>query len=134
MSRYGLHDVLSWSHPEKPTRIGQLTEFLAERNIETEHDLSEWLIVEANSESLRGLRGVGPKTVDYLKSLVGIPAVAVDRHVRTFVGWAGIQMSDYNEIRQLVADAADILMVERHTLDHAIWSYVAGDGGSRRAA
>lgn len=125
ISRYGLNDVLIWKHVEKPTRIGQLAEFLAARDIETECELSEWLIVEANSESLLKVRGVGPKTVDYLKSLVGLPAVAVDRHIRTFVGWAGVGASNYNEIRQLVSDAADVLEVERNALDHAIWSYVA---------
>ena len=125
ISRHGLNDVLLWKHPEKPTRIGQFTEFLARQGIETEGELSEWLTNDANSQSLRGLRGVGPKTVDYLKSLVGLPAVAVDRHVRTFVEWAGVRATSYDQIRQVVCEVADSLHLEHRVLDHAIWSYVS---------
>ncbi len=125
VSLHGLNEVLNWNHPEKPTRIGHLTEFLVTRDVETEQDLAQWLIVEANSLALKELRGVGPKTIDYLKSLVGLPAVAVDRHVRTFVGMAGIRSSGYAEIRDLVSSAADLLHVEQRALDHAIWEYVA---------
>lgn len=132
ISRHGLNDVLCWQHPEKPVRIGQLTEFLSDRGIETESGLADWLTVERNGEFLRDLRGVGPKTVDYLKSLVGLPAVAVDRHVRTFVKWAGVDATEYEEIRELIGLAADTLQVERNALDHAIWSYVSTR--ERRAA
>ena len=71
------------------------------------------------------VRGVGPKTVDYLKTLVGLPAIAVDRHLRTFVSWAGLDLSDYDEISAVLSRAADLLEVHRGSLDHAIWSYVS---------
>lgn len=125
ISRHGLNDVLLWKHPEKPTRIGQFTEFLVGQRIETEDELSEWLTDDENSQSLRELRGVGPKTVDYLKSLVGLPAVAVDRHVRTFAAWAGVTATSYDHIRQIVCEVADSLQLERRAFDHAIWSYVS---------
>jgi endonuclease III len=125
ISRHGLNGVLAWQHPEKPIRICKLAEFLAGHDLETEGELSQWLRSDGNCESLRGLRGVGPKTVDYLKSLVGVPTVAVDRHVRTFVRWAGIDATGYDEIRELVCMAADTLKIERHAFDHAIWNYVS---------
>ena len=134
IARYGLNEVLKWSHPEKLTRIRQLTEFLVARKLETENELSSWLSMESNAEMLQDVRGIGPKTRDYLKSLVGVPAVAVDRHVRTFVNRAGIEASDYTEISNLVCAAADLLSVEPHTLDHAIWSYVAAERRARQAA
>jgi hypothetical protein len=122
---HGLNDVLLWRNAEKPTRIGQLAVFLQSRGVETEVDSRDWLASDENSASLQAVRGVGPKTVDYFKSLAGLPAVAVDRHVRTFVAWAGIRTTAYNEIRDLVSVAADTLHVGRHDLDHAIWSYVS---------
>lgn len=125
VERHGLNDVLLWRNAEKPTRIGQLADFLKLRGIETEADASNWLASDENAATLRTVRGVGPKTVDYFKSLVGLPAVAVDRHVRTFVGWAGIRATSYVDVRELVSTAADTLAVERHALDHAIWSYVS---------
>lgn len=125
VSRLGLNEVLLWNHPEKPIRIGRLTKFLAERRIENETDLSDWLTLEANCSSLRELKGIGPKTVDYLKSLVGLPAIAVDRHVRTFVGWAGVKLSSYEDVQQIVCKVADSLNIDRKSMDHAIWSYVS---------
>lgn len=133
VTRYGVDDVLLWNHPEKPARIRQLAKFFSVCGLETEHDLARWFVDEPNGgDKLRELKGIGPKTVDYLKSLVGVPAVAVDRHVRTFVAWAGIDASDYAEVRELVCAVADALQLERHALDHAIWSFVAASGRQRR--
>jgi hypothetical protein len=125
VSRHGLNDVLMWQNAEKPTRVGQFAEFLQDRGIEMEGDASNWLASDENCATLQTVRGVGPKTVDYFKSLVGLPAVAVDRHVRTFVAWAGIRATSYADIRELVSAAADAMQIERHDLDHAIWSYVS---------
>jgi endonuclease III len=130
--RHGLNNVLNWQHIEKPIRIGRLTEFLKGQQIETEHELSGWLMDDTNVDALRKLNGIGPKTVDYLKSLVGLQAVAVDRHVKTFVKWAGVDASTYDEIRELVSKAADSLEVKRQAFDHAIWSYVSSS--QKRAA
>lgn len=125
IERHGLNEVLLWRNAEKPTRIGQFSEFLQRRGIETEGDASNWLATNENAAALREVRGIGPKTVDYFKSLVGLPAVAVDRHIRTFIAWAGIRLTTYDEIRELVSAVADSLQVGHHDLDHAIWSYVS---------
>ncbi len=125
LRRYEIGRVIDWRDPEKPKRIVELTEFCFGQALETETCLQAWLVDDENCRSLLSVRGVGPKTVDYLKTLAGLPAVAVDRHVRTFVSWAGLDLSDYKEISTVVGLTADLLGVHRGSLDHAIWSYVS---------
>lgn len=128
--RFGVKGVISWRDDEKPRRIECLTDFFLEQQIESESDCREWLLIESNLGLLREVRGIGPKSVDYLKSLVGVPAVAVDRHVRTFISWAGLTLSHYDDIRQVVCEAAEILDYGYCDLDHAIWRYVSSRSDS----
>jgi endonuclease III len=125
LNRFDIRQVIAWRDSEKPRRIVELTRFCAGHGLETEDCLRRWLEVDVNAESLLSVRGVGPKTVDYIKTLVGLPAVAVDRHLRTFVSWAGVNLTSYDEIKLAVSHAADLLGVHRGALDHAIWSYVS---------
>jgi hypothetical protein len=124
LNRYGAEEILQWRHPEKPIRIRLLTEHLVCSGVESEQDLSEWLMVPENCQALLHLPGIGPKTIDYLKILVNIPAVAVDRHIRNFIFDAGIPQRKYDEIRLVVALAADLLKIPPRNLDHAIWKYM----------
>jgi hypothetical protein len=131
--RLGLASVLNWRDPEKPRRIVELTAFFAGERIETEHELRNWLTIAGHAETLLSVRGVGPKTIDYIKSLVGVQTVAVDRHVRAFVERAGLRLRTYEDVRTVTCAAADILGHEYCALDHAIWSYVSQGRRSRAA-
>lgn len=124
LSYHGADKVLNWRHAEKPRRAQALTGFLVQNGIETEGQLKTWLLSPSHCALLLDMRGIGPKTVDYLKILVGCEEVAVDRHVRAFVVQSGVKASDYREIKILVCFAADLLGVSRHSLDQAIWSYM----------
>jgi hypothetical protein len=123
--RYGIKDVLNWRDDEKPRRIECLTEFFRRECIETEFQCRQWLGNESNLGLLRQVRGIGPKSIDYIKSLLGIPAVAVDRHIRTFIKWSGLSLSKYADIRDVVCEAAEILGCGHSALDHAIWRYMS---------
>jgi hypothetical protein len=63
---------------------------------------------------------VDPKTVDYLKILVGLQGAAIDGRLRKFLGMAGIAASpnDYDTPKDIVNRAADLLSVERSLLEH----------------
>ena len=123
LDQNGASIVLNWRHPEKPRRLYALTIFLAASGVETEGDLQAWLLIPENCDALLEIKGIGLKTVDYLKNLVNVPTVAVDRHIRRFIERAGIQCNQYDEIRSIVVCAADLLEVPCSNLDHAIWSY-----------
>jgi endonuclease III len=121
----GAGTVLKWNHPEKPRRLLEITRFFHSEFIDTEADLENWLARPDNCGLLLNLRGIGPKTIDYLKNLVNISTVAVDRHIRRFVSNAGITYSGYEEIRTIVESAAELLEVRSSWLDHSIWMYMS---------
>jgi endonuclease III len=122
---YGLKSLITWSHHEKPRRILEMTWFFSNEGIETELALQEWLLRPGNANLLYSLRGIGAKTLDYLKMLVGIPTVPIDRHVRSFVRAAGLVYTQYADVQQVVQLAADNLGINRTSFDWAIWSYVS---------
>ncbi|MCL5960655.1 MAG: hypothetical protein M1358_15350 [Chloroflexi bacterium] len=121
----GVNIVINWSHPEKPRRLLELTNFLAKADVETVGDLRDWLTQPENCGLLLQIKGIGPKTVDYMKNLVNVPTVAVDRHIRRFVEAAGIATGGYTEVQLVVEFAADLLNVSRPGLDHSIWCFSA---------
>ena len=69
------------------------------------------------------MKGIGPKTVDYLACLVGADCIAVDRHIRGFAEAAGLENNGYEYLRQVFSFAADLLDVSRREFDARIWHY-----------
>ena len=131
--RYNLYSVINWTDNEKPRRIIGLTEFLVDEDLETEVEVADWLSDEENIESLRKLRGFGPKTTDYFKMLVGISTVPVDRHVRNFLTKAGVSATGYQETQSLFNDAADLLAFDKSSLDYAVWMHESNASKARAA-
>lgn len=121
----GAKTVLLWRDDEKPNRVIALTAFLRAAGIETEDELRQWLENEAHRAHLLSVRGVGPKTVDYLRILVGTQTAAVDRNVYTLLHEAGIPISSYNEARETLNLAADNMGVKRAILDHSVWQFMS---------
>jgi hypothetical protein len=107
-------------------RFCAILNLLQQEGIESEGDLRAWLLTDTNLPKLCAIKGVGPKTVDYLKILVGLQGVAIDGRVRKFLGMSGITTdpNDYDTPKHIVNRAADLLSVERSSLDHSIWRYV----------
>ncbi|MBC8431848.1 MAG: hypothetical protein H8D96_07995 [Desulfobacterales bacterium] len=121
----GSKAVLSWKDDEKPRRVVGFTKFLLEEGIETEGALSEWIESDSNRARLLKVRGIGPKTADYIKILVGSQTAAVDRHVFRLLSEAGLETSNYEEAKEILNLAADIFGVERALFDHSIWQYMS---------
>lgn len=112
---------LNWSHAEKVSRFDALVMFLSNTSVEHVDDLKERLLDRAFVVSLRNVRGVGPKTVDYMGCLVGIDVVAVDRHVRKFAKRVGIMEDNYDFLQIVFCYAADLLSVSRREFDAWVW-------------
>jgi endonuclease III len=131
IEKEGAKRVLRWRHDEKPNRVIALTRFLLNERIETEDDLAVWLGDEANRPRLLELRGIGPKTADYLKILVGIQTAAADRYVFRLLEEADAAAADYQEAKEILNFAADAMGVERAVLDHGVWQYMSKRGRRR---
>ena len=122
---YGVNDVLSWNNAAKIQRMGDLVSFCKFHSIETTSDLVRFLNGDFGEEQLKTINGIGNKTCDYLKRLLGFDTVAVDRHIRDFLVDADIMVNDYFEIKEVVEFTADIMDVNRRALDYSIWSYMS---------
>ncbi len=120
----GIKNIISWNNDKKPNLIMLLLSFLKTENVETCQQFSIWLDQEQNIHKLRTIKGIGPKTIDYFNSLLGKETIAVDVHLKRFVKMAGIEFSDYDEIKNVITKAANHLDISLSLLDHSIWNYM----------
>jgi len=100
-----------------------IAEFFDSENVQTAEELKIWLEDPANLARLLQQKGCGPKTRDYIQSLVGIQTVAIDKHLQDFLSGVGVPFQDYAEAQEIFHWAADILKIKRSRLDFSIWSY-----------
>lgn len=127
-------EFLLWTHSTKLERFAALVSLLVEEKIRTSEMLREWLLTHVARARLLSLRGIGPKTYDYMCCLVGIDCIAVDRHVRTFAANAGVSAEDYRELQTIVSFAADLLGIARRDFDAWIWTAVSNRSVSQLAS
>lgn len=124
----GAPATLSWSPGRKPETLLKLVQLMASELVETVDDLRCWLQDPQNLDKLLAVSGVGPKTVDYIKGLAGIPTIAVDVHLKRFLAEAGVNAAtyeNYKEAKKVLEETADCLKVDRALLDHSIWKYMS---------
>jgi hypothetical protein len=122
----GPEKVLNLRAGRKLRTIVELPQFLVNQGVETAHGLQTWLRVSGNPRTLLDLYGVGPKTVSFLKLLVGLDAVAVDMHVLRFVEEAGITLKDPELIEALLTRAGRELGLSGAQVDQLVWRSMAG--------
>ncbi|MCW3476268.1 hypothetical protein [Limobrevibacterium gyesilva] len=136
LQRITAAEFLDWNGTRKPATFLDLVGLLGREGVNTEDDLRKWLPGEESSTKLREIHFIGPKTVDYLRILVGLPFAAMDRHLLGFLECAGIGKFNYARSQEIVHRAADLLGLDRAHLDHSIWRYMKGGkaavpGGTR---
>jgi len=121
-------DFLNWRGQDRAERFCRVLGLFAVEGIDTEEDLRDWLTGNDSPSKLRSIKGIGPKTVDYFRILVGVSTSAVDRHLRNFLWLAGLVPKDYEEDQAVINIAADILAIDRAHFDHSIWQYMSRRG------
>lgn len=117
-------EFLQWNGTRKPQIFLDMVELLGSEGVNTEDDLRRWLQQDDSSERLREIPFVGPKTVDYLKILVGLPNAAMDRHLLAFLERAGLGRLSYERGQEVIYRTADLMGLNRAHLDHSIWRYM----------
>ncbi|MBI5590751.1 MAG: hypothetical protein HY881_09735 [Deltaproteobacteria bacterium] len=121
----GTGAFLNWRHHEKVSRFEALVVFLQRWGVEDVQDLRAGLSSDEFCYAIQSVRGIGPKTVDYMACLVGIESIAVDRHVRTFAKAVGVENDDYHFLRASFCCAADLLSLSRREFDAWLWRRAA---------
>jgi hypothetical protein len=127
-----INSFLDYDGQQRKQRFADVLCLLRSEEIETTNDLRRWLSDDTNLEKVRAIKGIGPKTVDYFKILVGLQTAAIDRRLEAFLGWAKVQYAGYNEAREIINEAADLLGCERAHFDHSIWRYVGEIWSNKR--
>ncbi|MHC9512096.1 hypothetical protein [Kangiella sp. M94] len=118
-------EFLCWHHGEKIRRFNELVLFLQSWGVENAQDLREELVSSELFDEIQSVKGVGPKTVDYMACLIGVESIAVDRHVRSFAKAAGVESDSYHFLRESFCCAADLLSLPRREFDSWLWSRAA---------
>ncbi|WP_369142099.1 hypothetical protein [Streptomyces sp. R44] len=128
-SRLATEDLavaMKFNHARKVATAHAITDFLVAHGVDTRDDLHAWLDQQANRAALRTVKGVGPKSVDYIGNLVGRSQIAVDVHLRAFAADAGVSDLPYERLRAVYEEAAALLGHDRGGLEHAIWRSRSG--------
>ncbi|HMJ70360.1 MAG TPA: hypothetical protein VK508_15755 [Cyclobacteriaceae bacterium] len=121
----GIETVIQWKHQDKIDRMTQLISFCKSKSVNTCIDLTLFLQEHSNRDELLEIKGIGPKTLDYLLKLLNFDTVAVDRHIYAFVQQSGLQVAGYQPTKKVVEFAADLLSVSRMSIDYSIWLYMS---------
>lgn len=119
-----IEEIINWKNVKKQNTIYELAWFLYNKNINDEIQLARWLSSEINQENLLKIKGVGYKTVDYLKLLSGQQAIPVDRHMFQFLEMANVLTKSYREASIILRKTAEQLKIGESLLDKIIWSYM----------
>jgi hypothetical protein len=117
-------EFMDYQSKIRAQRFKEVLDLLLREAVETTSDLRHWLTYPESVAKLRAINGVGPKTVDYLKILAGIPAVAIDRRLLKFLSMAGINSYSYVDAQDIIILTSDIMGYDRAHFDHSIWQYV----------
>jgi hypothetical protein len=122
LSKKPTHSLLQWEG-RKPLWVLEAARFFQAEGVENKSDLKKWLESSDNIQQLYSLKGMGNKTVDYLKKLAGISNNAIDRHWYSCLELAGISFENYQEAKQIADSAAGIMGVDKSSLDTSVWRY-----------
>jgi hypothetical protein len=117
--------VLNLRCGRKLRTIVELATFLINVGVETTADLRSWLQVAGHSPLLMTVHGVGPKTVSFLKLLVGLDAIAVDRQVLRFVQEASVDLKAPELVEAILTKAGKQLGLSGADVDQLVWRSMA---------
>lgn len=131
LARVDTSEFLMWQHPIKVKRFERLVEFFEARSLDRTEEVAKFLDEKLARTQLMELNGVGPKTFDYLCTLLGLDRIAVDRHVITFASEAGVSVDGYEHVQRVTSYAADLLGIMRRDFDAWMWQHVASRNSDR---
>lgn len=104
----------------------ELLELFKLNNLETTDQIKTWIKKDENIQSLKAIKGIGLKTIDYLMLLLHAKqTVAIDRHLIHFLELVGIEVNGYDDAKRIIIDAAKCLNINESDFDYSIWRYMS---------
>jgi hypothetical protein len=120
-------DLLLIKNARKCSVFESLVNLLQAEGVDSCDDLRRWIVQADSRGKLLAITGIGIKTAAYLRLLLGLPAIAIDVHLRRLAAGVGVKRSD-EELEILYVRAAEALGMSSYDLDGLLWQ-----NGSRRA-
>lgn len=121
--------VLGINNARKCQTFSALAHLLRAEGVETPQEFRTWLSQPGSRTKLLAIKGVGVKTAAYLRLLAGLPAIAIDVHLRRAAASAGVHRSD-EDLEMLFSAAADAAGLSLAEVDRSLWQH--GSDNSRR--
>jgi hypothetical protein len=118
--------VLGIKNSRKCRTLVELADLLSAEGVETADDFRTWLQQPESRSKLLAVYGVGVKTAAYLRLLAGLPAIAIDIHLRRAAADVGVVRSD-DELERLYTAAAQAEAIPLPEVDGSLWQ----DGAER---
>lgn len=122
---FGLNRLINFNNKRKNLLIIEILNLMDDEGVVSFSDFQEWLTKEVNLIKLRELKGIGNKTIDYMKKLSGIDSIPMDRHLLNFLSKANINDLDYYKSQNIYTSAAKRLGVNLVTIDATVWNFMA---------
>jgi hypothetical protein len=121
VEEHGAPSVLGWRHPDKPRRYVDLLHTCRDLRVETVDELRGALSACDTLSCFRQIRGIGPKSLDYLLLLAGVATIPMDRHMSWFLSVAGVQRRSYEQRRAILVKACERVGADVARTDQALW-------------
>lgn len=126
MKQHDLKDVMQYQSDIRAHIAQDLATGLLNHKLETVEDVRECFQTPdartALVKDLRRIRGVGPKTVNYLGILVGDPhSFAIDARIYKVLRVAGVPRLTYGQAENVIRETASLLGWPVGALDATLW-------------
>jgi endonuclease III len=121
----GPQALLNVANARKLRTLPALVELMSHEGVETVKDFKRWMARPACEAKLAAVHGVGPKTIAFLKLLLGIDAIAIDVHILRETRKAGVGETDPARLADLFAKAARRCGQPLAQIDGALWKRAA---------
>ena len=120
--------LINWKNEIKLKRIIDLSNYLFNFDIETSEQFLNWLSEEKNYINITSIKGIGFKTADYLRMLVGYESIPIDRHLFRFFEKLGIDTLDYYKVSEIYNEVSKKIKIKPSILDAILWQHLKSLG------
>lgn len=119
-------EFLQIANKRKQRTFLDLIELCYLSQVDTIDDLKLWMKSTEAVPALFKIQGIGHKSVDYLRMLLGEDAFPIDRHMKFLVAVAGLDqcVTEYDDIRRLFELSCKELRVDIRATEVALWQLI----------
>lgn len=115
---------LNWKENDKPRRVLAVAKCLHELSIETVNEL-RFIIEDPDFiKSMKDIRGIGNRHIDYLKLMLEIPCEAAQEYLNVFLMKSGVENIPKVEIPAIWEETARLLHKKNSDLLLCVWRYL----------